>query len=98
MMTAATSSQLDSKTGSRQPIAAAHERSPIAKKRTNVPAMLFAIRLLIVLFLAGLAPAVAQDAAAPAPAPDTDTLDPTPPGTLHPQPLPPLANPNAPST
>src|SRR5579863_670685 len=100
MMTAATSSQLDGRTDSRQPIAAAPERSPIARKRTNVPAMLSAIRLLIVLFLAGLAPAVAQDAAAPAsaPAPDTDTLDPTPPGTLHPQPLPPLANPNAPST
>ncbi len=29
---------------------------------------------------------------------DTDTLDPTPPGTLHPEPLPPLINPDAPST
>ena len=44
----------------------------------------------------------AQDAPASAPAlapvQDTDTLDPTPPGTLNPQPLPPLANPNSPST
>ena len=47
---------------------------------------------------AALGSAFAQDTAAPAPAPDTDTLDPTPPGTLNPQPLPPLANPNAPST
>ena len=37
-------------------------------------------------------------ASAPAPAQDTDTLDPTPPGTLNPQPLPPLANPDSPST
>ncbi len=51
----------------------------------------------LLLLLAALPPALAQDAA-PAPAPDTDTLDPTPPGTLHPAPLPPLANPNAPST
>ena len=33
----------------------------------------------------------------PVPKPDTDTLDPTPPGTLNPQPLPPLANPNSPT-
>ena len=51
----------------------------------------------LLLLLAGLPPAAAQDAA-PAPASDTDTLDPTPPGTLHAEPLPPLANPNAPST
>jgi penicillin-insensitive murein endopeptidase len=57
--------------------------------------------LAVLLTLAfGFAPALAQDAAAPAPTgtPDTDTLDPTPPGTLNPAPLPPLANPNAPST
>ncbi|HTZ03389.1 MAG TPA: penicillin-insensitive murein endopeptidase [Xanthobacteraceae bacterium] len=49
---------------------------------------------------AAISPVLAQDAAAPAPAAaaDTDTLDPTPPGTLNPQPLPPLANPDAPTT
>jgi len=60
--------------------------------------MLASLRLLCVLFVAGVGPALAQDAAAPAPAQDTDTLDPTPPGTLNPAPLPPLANPDAPST
>ena len=54
--------------------------------------------LAVLLLVAGLSPAFAQDTAAPAPAQDTNTLDPTPPGTLHPQPLPPLANPNSPST
>ncbi len=59
--------------------------------------------LAVLLTLAfGFAPALAQDAAAPTPAPaatpDADTLDPTPPGTLNPAPLPPLANPKAPST
>ncbi len=48
------------------------------------------------LFVTALAPALAQDAAAPAQ--DTDTRDPTPPGTLDPKPLPPLANPNSPTT
>ncbi len=46
----------------------------------------------------GLCPALAQDGLAPLAQQDSDTLDPTPPGTLHPQPLPPLANPDAPST
>jgi penicillin-insensitive murein DD-endopeptidase len=50
---------------------------------------------LSILFGAALAPALAQDAANPVP--DTDTLDPTPPGSLNPQPLPPLANPNSPT-
>jgi penicillin-insensitive murein endopeptidase len=50
---------------------------------------------LSILFVAALAPALAQDAGAPAP--DTDTLDPTPPGTLNPTPLPPLDNPNSPT-
>src|ERR1700727_675506 len=56
--------------------------------------------LAVLLLVAGIGPALAQDTAAPAPppAPDTDTLDPTPPGTLHPVPLPPLANPDSPST
>ena len=57
----------------------------------------------LVLLIAGIAPAVAQDASSPAAAPtqnppqDADTLDPTPPGSLNPPPLPPLANPNSPS-
>src|SRR5580704_1998455 len=51
--------------------------------------MLAPIRLLAILLLAGATAALAQDA---------DTLDPTPPGTLNPAPLPPLANPNSPST
>jgi penicillin-insensitive murein endopeptidase len=50
---------------------------------------------LSILVGAALAPALAQDAAKPVP--DTDTLDPTPPGSLNPQPLPPLANPNSPT-
>ena len=58
--------------------------------------MLASLRLLCVLLAAAIGPALAQDAAAPAP--DTDTLDPTPPGTLNPAPLPPLANPDSPST
>jgi penicillin-insensitive murein DD-endopeptidase len=62
--------------------------------------MLASIRLLLVLALLGAAPALAQDASqsAPKPKPDTDTLDPTPPGSLHPKPLAPLLNPDAPST
>jgi len=62
---------------------------------------------LVISLAAGIAPALAEDAstpAAPAPAmelsqkPDTGTLDPIPQGTVNPQPLPPLANPNSPST
>src|SRR5579863_1428382 len=56
----------------------------------------------LLLLAAALHPAFAQDTAAPSLAPmsaqDPDTLDPTPPGTLNPQPLPPLANPDSPST
>jgi len=51
------------------------------------------MRLWLVLFsallVAAIGPALAQDAGSP---------DPTPPGTLDPQPLPPLADPNSPST
>jgi penicillin-insensitive murein DD-endopeptidase len=50
----------------------------------------------VVLVLSGIGSTFAQNA--PAPTQDTDTLDPTPPGTLNPQPLPPLENPNSPST
>jgi penicillin-insensitive murein DD-endopeptidase len=56
--------------------------------------MLVAARILALLLLAAAVPAMAQTA----PVQDTDTLDPTPPGTLHPEPLPPLANPDAPTT
>jgi hypothetical protein len=56
--------------------------------------MLAAARILALVLLAAASPAGAQNA----PVQDTDTLDPTPPGTLHPEPLPPLANPDAPST
>ena len=56
--------------------------------------MLAAARLFALLSLAAAGPAVAQTA----PVEDTDTLDPTPPGSLNPEPLPPLANPDAPST
>ena len=62
------------------------------------------VRLLFVLWLAGagagIAAALAQDAPAPAlgPVPDTDTLDPTPPGSLNPEPLGPLQNPDSPKT
>jgi penicillin-insensitive murein endopeptidase len=44
---------------------------------------------LLLSFACGIAAALAQDA---------NTPDPTPKGTLNPQPLPPLANPNSPST
>jgi penicillin-insensitive murein endopeptidase len=47
------------------------------------------LRLLLLLLVAGVGPALAQFNSA---------YDPTPPGTLNPQPLPPLENPNAPST
>ena len=49
---------------------------------------------ILALVLAAASPAGAQKV----PLQDTDTLDPTPPGTLHPEPLPPLINPDAPST
>ena len=57
--------------------------------------------LLAVLLLAGSGPSLAQDTPSPAPAPaqnPADLIDPMPPGTLNPQPLPPLANPDLPST
>jgi penicillin-insensitive murein DD-endopeptidase len=56
--------------------------------------------LALPLLLALSVPVAAQDAptSAPAPAQDPDTLDPTPPGSLNPAPLAPLAHPDAPST
>ena len=50
----------------------------------------------VVLLLAGVGPALPQQAQIPAQ--DPDTLDPTPPGSLNPEPLPPLENPNSPKT
>ena len=47
----------------------------------------------VVLLVAGIAPALPQ-----VPAHDPDTLDPTPPGSVNPEPLPPLENPNSPKT
>jgi penicillin-insensitive murein DD-endopeptidase len=51
--------------------------------------MLASIRLLFILSLAGIGSALAQNSSSP---------DPTPPGTLNPSPLSPLANPNSPKT
>jgi len=51
--------------------------------------MLIAIRLLFLLLLLGIGPVLAQDANSP---------DPTPPGSLNPEPLPPLENPDSPKT
>jgi penicillin-insensitive murein endopeptidase len=48
-----------------------------------------AARLLAVLLLAAMGSAVAQE---------KHLIDPTPPGSLNPKPLPPLQNPDAPST
>src|SRR5271157_6393790 len=48
-----------------------------------------AVRLLAVLILAAAGSAVAQE---------KHLIDPTPPGSLNPEPLPPLQNPDAPST
>jgi len=58
--------------------------------------MFASLRLVCLLLMVGIAPALAQDATAPAP--DADTLDPTPPGTLNPAPLPPLEHPDSPAT
>src|ERR1700685_2760580 len=50
----------------------------------------------VVLLLAGTGATLPQQAQIPAQ--DPDTLDPTPPGSLNPEPLPPLENPNSPNT
>jgi len=65
--------------------------------------MLVPIYVLLALFLVGCGPALAQappstPPQAAAPAQDPDTLDPTPLGSLNPEPLPPLANPDSPKT
>ena len=51
-----------------------------------------ALRILCIVGFIGLWPAAAQDAQTPPQ--DPDLLDPTPPGSLNPEPLPPLVNPN----
>ena len=51
--------------------------------------MLASVRVLVVLLVATIGPALAQDANSP---------DPTPPGSLNPEPLAPLEHPDAPST
>jgi penicillin-insensitive murein endopeptidase len=50
----------------------------------------------VIILLAGIGPALPQQAQSPAQ--DPDTLDPTPPGSLNPELLPPLENPNSPKT
>jgi penicillin-insensitive murein endopeptidase len=50
----------------------------------------------VVLLLAGVGPVLPQQTQPPAE--DADTIDPTPPGSLNPEPLPPLENPNSPRT
>jgi penicillin-insensitive murein DD-endopeptidase len=59
-------------------------------------ALRLSLVLPVVLLLAGIGPALPQQAQIPAQ--DPDTLDPTPPGSLNPEPLPPLESPNSPRT
>jgi penicillin-insensitive murein DD-endopeptidase len=66
--------------------------------------MLALARLIFVLVAVNAGSALAQDAAAPTaapapvPSPDNDPIDPTPPGSLNPEPLAPLLHPESPST
>jgi penicillin-insensitive murein endopeptidase len=61
-----------------------------------------AVVAVLLLLAAGCYPALAQGIAAPSPTPgpaqDNNKIDPTPPGTLNPVPLPPLADPDSPKT
>ena len=59
--------------------------------------MLAPFRLLLALLLVGGAPALAEDTNKQQTR-AASTVDTTPPGTLNPSPLPPLANPDAPNT
>src|SRR5262249_60365378 len=52
-------------------------------------------RFLLIILLAGIGPLPAQNGDRTDPSRAASTIDNTPPGTLNPQPLPPLANPNA---
>jgi penicillin-insensitive murein DD-endopeptidase len=53
--------------------------------------------LLLIVLLAGIGRALAQDAGSGDSSRAASTIDHTPPGTLNPEPLPPIANPNAPN-
>jgi len=59
--------------------------------------MLALVRSFFLAVLLGVAPALAQDSGTNVPR-AASTIDTTPPGTLNPKPLPPLANPDAPNT
>jgi len=63
--------------------------------RMVLPTKASMLAALCILAAVGVGPAPAQQAQSPPQ--DPDTLDPTPPGSLNPEPLPPLANPNAPN-
>jgi penicillin-insensitive murein DD-endopeptidase len=54
-------------------------------------------RFLLIVLLTSIGPALAQDAGSIDSSRASSTIDLTPPGTLNPEPLPPLANPNAPN-
>jgi hypothetical protein len=54
-------------------------------------------RFLLIILLASIGPALAQDAGSMDSSRAASTIDHTPPGTLNPEPLPPLANPTAPT-
>src|SRR6516165_5727921 len=54
-------------------------------------------RFLLIILLTGTGPAFAMDAGSMDSSRASSTIDHTPPGTLNPEPLPPLANPNAPN-
>src|SRR5262249_47045932 len=51
----------------------------------------------LIILLTGVGRALAQDAGSMDSSRASSTIDHTPPGTLNPEPLPPLANPNAPN-
>src|SRR5262252_5724746 len=54
-------------------------------------------RVLLIILLAGIGPLLAQNGGRTDSSRAASTIDNTPPGTLNPQPLPRLANPNAPN-
>jgi hypothetical protein len=54
-------------------------------------------RFLLIILLTGTGPAFAMDAGSMDSSRASSTIDHTPPGTLNPEPLPPLANPHAPN-
>jgi Penicillin-insensitive murein endopeptidase len=54
------------------------------------------VRFILIILLAGIGPVLAQDEGSTDSLRAASAIDHTPPGTLNPEPLPPLANPNAP--